>query len=140
VDARFDLYLLRWSAPGTAYKAHATSTGPGVATAAFAPNSQTIAFVGTISPQANVGLYLAPLPAKGAPPAATLVSEPAASIVQPDIAWLPGSRVLAYRATVSGANQLFAVPVAADGSAGSVVPISGASGSGVSSYQLAPLQ
>jgi hypothetical protein len=38
--------------------------------------------------------------------------------VQTDVNWLPGSRVLAYRATISGANQLFAVPVGADGSPG----------------------
>jgi hypothetical protein len=136
VDAQFDLQLVRWSAPGVSYKPH--SIGAGVATCSFAPNSQSVAFVGSIAPRNNAGLYLSKLPAGGAPPTAMLVSAPASSVVQTDINWLPGSRVIAYRATVSGASQLFAVPVAADGTAGSPIPISGASGSGVSSYQLAP--
>jgi len=135
---QFDLYLIRWSAPGIAHKPHANSIGSGVTNWAFAPNSQSIAFVGTIAPQNNAGLYLSKLPPSGAPPTATLVSAPASSVVQTDIDWLPGSRVIAYRATVSGAAQLFALPVAADGTAGSPVSISGVSGSGVSSYQLAP--
>jgi len=112
--------------------------GAGVTNWAFAPHSQSIAFVGTIAPQNNAGLYLTKLPTSGAPPTATLVSSPASSVVQTDINWLPGSRVITYRATESGAAQLFAVPVAADGTAGSALPISGVSGSGVSSYQLAP--
>jgi hypothetical protein len=140
VKNRYDLHLIRWSAPGTTYKLHANAIAAGVSTSAFSPNSQAIAFVGTISPQANDGLYLTPLPATGAPPLATLVSAPAAAVVQNDIAWLPGSRVLAYRASVSGRPQLFALPVAADGTPGEVVPISGVSGSGVTSYQLAPLR
>jgi Tol biopolymer transport system component len=138
VNSQFDLYLTRWSAPGVAYKPHANSLASGVTTCTFAPNSQSIAFVGTIASQSNAALYLSKLPTSGAPPTATLVSAPASSVVQPDITWLPGSRLVAYRATVSGSAQLFAVPVAADGSAGSVIPISGVSGSGVSSYQLAP--
>ncbi|MEI9940461.1 MAG: hypothetical protein WDO69_24875 [Pseudomonadota bacterium] len=138
VDVQYDLQLIRWSAPGVAYKPHANSTASGVTTWSFAPNSQSIAFVGTIAPQSNAGLYLTKLPTSGAPPTATLVSEPASSVVQTDINWLPGSRLLTYRATVSGAAQLFALPVAADGTPGSVVSISGLSGSGVSSYQLAP--
>ena len=138
VDAQYDLQLIRWSAPGTAYKPHANSIMAGVTTWAFAPNSQSVAFVGTIAPQTNAGLYLSKLPASGAPPTATPVSAPPSSVVQTDINWLPGSHLIAYRATVSGAAQLFAVPVAADGTTGSVVPISGVSGSGVSSYQLAP--
>jgi len=137
-DARYDLHLIRWSTPGTAYKPHANSIAPGVTTWSFAPNSQSIAFVGTIAPQTNSGLYLSKLPATGAPPTATLVSAPASSVVQSDINWLPGSRVITYRATLSGAAQLFAVPVAADGTAGTAVPVSGVSGSGVASYQLAP--
>jgi len=138
VDTQVDLNLLRWSAPGVLYKPHANSTASGVTTWAFAPNSRSVAFVGTIAPQLNTGLYLSQLPASGAPPTATLISAPASAVVQTDINWLPGSRVLAYRATVSGAAQLFAVPIAADGTVGSVIPISGVSGSGVSSYQLAP--
>ena len=138
VDNQLDLYLMRWSAPGVAYKPHANSTASGVITWTFAPNSQSIAFVGTIAPQSNAGLYLTTLPASGAPPIATLVSSPANAVVQTDINWLPGSRVITYRAMVSGAAQLFAVPVAADGTAGSVIAISGASGTGVTSYQLAP--
>jgi len=140
VDARYDLQLIRWSAPGFAYKPHANSIGSGVATWAFAQNSQTVAFVGAISPQANAGLYLGKLPAAGAPPPATLVSAPASAVVQNDINWLPGSRSIAYRASVSGSAQLFALPIAADGTAGNAVSISGASGSGVSSYQLAPVR
>jgi Tol biopolymer transport system component len=140
VKNQYDLHLTRWATPGTAYKAHANSIGSGVSTSTFAPNSQVIAFVGSISPQANAGLYLTGLPASGAPPLATLVSAPPAAVVQNDITWLPGSRVLAYRATISGKAQLFALPLAADGTPGEVVPISGASGSGVSSYQLVPLQ
>jgi Tol biopolymer transport system component len=138
VNGQFDLYLIRWSAPGTTYKPHANSIAPGVTTWAFSQNSQSVAFVGTIAPQNNAALYLTKLPASGAPPTATLISAPASSVVQTDINWLPGSRVIAYRATVSGAQQLFAVPVTADGTAGSPIPISGASGAGVSSYQLAP--
>jgi len=134
---QYDLYLIRWSAPGVAYKPHANSIAPGVSNWAFAPNSPTIALVGTIAPQTNTGLYLTKLPATGAPPVATLVSSPGA-VVQTDINWLPGSRVLTYRAAVSGATQLFALPVAADGTPGSPISISGVSGSGVTSYQLAP--
>jgi hypothetical protein len=121
-----------------AYKPHANSIAPGVTTWAFAPNSQSVAFVGTIAPQNNLGLYLSKLPASGAPPTATLVSAPANAVVQTDINWLPGSHVLAYRAVVSGAAQLFAIPIAADGTAGSVISVSGTSVSGVSSFQLAP--
>jgi hypothetical protein len=138
VNGQFDLYLMRWSAPGVLHKPHANSTASGVATYSFAPNAQSVAFVGTIAPQNNAGLYLTKLPANGAPPLATLISAPASSVVQNDINWLPGSRVITYRATVAGAAQLFAVPVAADGTAGSAISISGVSGSGVSSYQLAP--
>lgn len=138
-NSLYDLHLIRWGAPGVAYKPHAASIGVGVTTWAFAPNSQTIAFVGTVSPYANAALYISKLPATGAPPAAALASAPASAVVQADVNWLPGARVIAYRAALSGAAQLFAVPVAADGSTGSVVPISGASGSGVSSYQLAPV-
>jgi len=138
VDKQNDLYLVRWSAAGTAYKAHSNSVAQGVATYAFSPNSKSIAFVGMISPQANNALYLTKLPTTGAPPLATLISAPASAIVQSDLTWLPGSRVLTYRASVSGATQLFAVPVAPDGSAGTPVSISGVSGSGVPSYQLAP--
>jgi hypothetical protein len=138
VDKQYDLQLIRWSTPGVAHKPHANSIAPGVTTWSFAPNSQSIAFVGTIAPQNNAALYLSKLPAIGAPPTATLISAPASSVVQTDINWLPGSHLITYRATVSGASQLFAVPVAADGTAGSVVSISGVSGSGVSSYQLAP--
>jgi len=138
VNNQFDLYLTRWSTPGALYKPHANSIAPGVTTWAFSQNSQSVAFVGTIAPQNNAGLYLTKLPTSGAPPTATLVSTPTTSTVQTDLNWLPGSRVIAYRATVSGAAQLFALPVAADGTPGSVVSISGVSGSGVSSYQLAP--
>ena len=138
VDSQYDLHLIRWSAPGIAYKAHANSIASGVTTWSFAPNSQTVAFVGIIAPQNNAGLYLTKLPASGAPPIATLVSAPASSVVQTDINWLPGSRLITYRATVSGSAQLFALPVASDGTAGIAIPISGVSGTGVSSYQLAP--
>lgn len=137
-DMQYDLQLIRWSAVGTAYKPHANTMASGVSAWAFAQNSQAIAFVGTVTPQANAALYLSKLPASGAPSIATLVSSPAASVVQTDVNWAPGSRVIAYRAVVSGGTQLFAVPVSADGSAGSVVPVSGASGGGVSSYLLAP--
>jgi len=137
-DTRYDLHLIRWSAPGTTYKPHSNTIGAGVSTWAFAQNSQSVAFVGSIAPQSNAGLYLTTLPTTGAPPSATLVSSPANAVVQTDINWLPGSRVIAYRATVAGAAQLFAVPVAADGTAGTPIPISGPSGSGVTSYQLAP--
>jgi Tol biopolymer transport system component len=135
-----DLHLLRWSTPGTAYRAHANTIASGITSSVFAPSSKAIAFVGTVSPQANAGLYLTTLPNNGAPPLAALVSDPPTSIVQNDVNWLPGSRVIAYRATVSGKAQLFALSVKADGTPGEVVPISGVSGSGVSSYQLAPLQ
>jgi len=138
VDARYDLQLVRWSAPGVLYRPHVNSNASGVTKWAFAQNSQSIAFVGSIAPQNDAGLYLTKLPATGAPPTATLVSTPTKSVVQTDINWLPGSRVLTYRAVLSGAPQLFALPVAADGTAGPPISISGASGSGVASYQLAP--
>lgn len=137
-NSQYDLQLIRWAAPGVAYKPYATSVSTGVTTWAFAQNSQKIAFVGTVSPYANAALYVSKLPATGAPPTAVLVSAPASAVVQADINWLPGSRVLAYRAVVSGGDQLFAVSVAADGTAGSVVPVSGPSGSAVKSYLLAP--
>jgi hypothetical protein len=135
----YDLQLIRWGAPGVAYKPHPTSIGVGVTMWAFAPTSQSIAFVGTVGPNADAALYVGTLPATGAPPTAALASAPASAVVQADVNWLPGARVIAYRAVVGNAAQLFAVTVGADGSAGSVVPISGASGSGVSSYQLAPV-
>lgn len=138
VSNQYDLQLIRWSAPGTVYKPHANTTGPGVSTWAFSQNSQSVAFVGTVSPQANAGLYLARLSPTGPPTQAPLISAPANAVVQTDINWLTGSRVITYRATVSGGAQLFAVPIAADGTAGSPIPISGVSGSGVTSYQLAP--
>ena len=134
----FDLNLVRWSTPGVAYKPHANGIAPGVTTWAFAQDSQSVALVGTIAPQNNAGLYVSKLPTSGAPSTGTLVSSPASAVVQTDIKWLPGSHVIAYRATVAGAAQLFAVSVAADGSAGSGVAVSGLSGSGVSSYQLEP--
>ena len=140
VDGQFDLNLVRWSAPGIIYKPHANSISPGVAAWAFAQNSKSIAFVGTISPRANPGLYLSQLTASAAPSTATLASAPESAIVENDLQWLPGSRVIAYRATVSGTDQLFALTVTADGSADAVTAISGASGSGVTSYQLAPVQ
>jgi putative Ig domain-containing protein/WD40 repeat protein len=135
---QYDLHLIRWSAPGVAHKAHANTVGAGVSNWSFAPSSQSVAFVGTIAPQTNAGLYLTQLPGSGAPPTATLISAPANATVQTDINWLPGSRVITYRATFSGAAQLFAVPVAADGTAGTAIPVSGVSGSGVTCYQLAP--
>jgi Tol biopolymer transport system component len=137
-NAQYDLFLIRWSAPGIAYRPHANSIAPGVATWAFAQNSQSVAFVGTISPHADAGLYLGNLPINGAPPTATLVSAATNSVVQNDINWLPGSRVIVYRAAVSGGTQLFEIPVTADGVAGAVTPISGLSGSGITSYLLAP--
>jgi len=140
VNAQFDLELIRWSAPGVAYKPHANTISSGVTNWAFAPNSQSVAFVGSIAPQSNAGLYLSKLPASGAPPTATLVSAPANAVVQTDINWLPGSRVITYRANVSGPAQLYAVPIAADGTAGSAISISGPSSTGVTSYQLAPIR
>ena len=137
-DAQYDLQLMRWSAPGALYKPHANSIAQGVAIYAFAPNSHSIAFVGAISPEATPGLYLTQLPSSGAPALASQVSSQT-STVQTDINWLPGSRVLTYRAIVGGTAQLFAVPVAADGTAGSPVSISGVSGGAVTSYQLAPI-
>ena len=135
--AEGNLQLIRWSAPGVAYKPHANFTGSGVTMWAFSQNSESVALVGSIAPQNSAGLYLTKLPTTGAPPIAALVSSPDA-VVQTDINWLPGSRVLTYRAAVSGATQLFALPVAADGTPGSPISISGVSGSGVTSYQLAP--
>lgn len=69
VKEQFDLHLIRWSTPGVAYKAHTNTVAPGVTTWAFAQNSQTIAFVGTVAPQDRAGLYLTRLPGSGAPPA-----------------------------------------------------------------------
>ncbi|HYP97283.1 MAG TPA: putative Ig domain-containing protein [Polyangiaceae bacterium] len=138
-DMQYDLQLIRWSAPGVAYKPHGTSISAGVTSWAFAQNSQAVAFVGTVSPYANADLYVAKLPASGAPSNAVIASVPASAVVQNDVNWLPGSRVIAYRATDAGATQLFAVSVNADGSPGSVVPVSGAMGT-VSSYQLAPIK
>lgn len=132
---RYDLHLVRWSAPGIIYKPHANSEGAGVATWAFSPNSRFIAFSGSIAPQARAGLYVTQLPATGTPPDAQQVSD-ATATVQTDLGWLPGSRVLAYRANVSGKPQLLAATISRDGDASSV-PISGPSGT-VGSYQLSP--
>jgi len=138
VRASGDLYLIRWSAPDVANKPYANTAGSGVVSWSFAQNSQSIAIVGTVSPQNDTGLYLSQLPISGAPLIATPVSAPAHAGVQADVKWLPGSRVLTYRAVVSGAPQLFALPVAADGTPGTPISISGVSGTGVTSYQLAP--
>lgn len=140
VDSTYDLYLLRWSTPGNAFKAHAPTRAPGVTTSAFSPSSRYAALVGTIAPLTNAGLYVSRLPESGAPEPGKLISTPATAAVQDDFAWLPGSRVIAYRATISTKAQLFALPLDAAGAAGSVVPVSGMSGSGVSSYQLQPLR
>jgi len=139
-NSHFDLYLVRWAAPGIAYRTHGNSIAPGVTNWTFAPNSRALAFVGSISPQSNEGLYFSALPTSGAPPLATLVSSPSAT-VQPDTSWLPGSHVLTYRAAINDVPSLYAVLVASDGSLGKVVPLSGATGNGngVRSYQLAPL-
>ena len=55
VDTQFDLYLIRWSAPGIAHKPHANSIGSGVTNWAFAPNSQSSPSSAPLPPRTTRG-------------------------------------------------------------------------------------
>jgi hypothetical protein len=138
-DGLFDLYLVRWSELGTVIRPYASSTTPGVSTWQFAPNSSSVAFVGVLGASTVPELYLSTLPATGTPGTASALTAATDPAVQDDMAWLPGSRVIVYRANDTGGPQLHAVHVSATGTSSSALSVSGASGTGVPSYQLAPL-
>jgi len=136
---RFDIYLTRWAALGMATKPYTTSSSPGVSTWRFAPNSSSVAYVGAVGTSSTPELYLTTLPATGEPSAAVPLTSTADPAVQDDIAWLPGSRVIVYRANDAGGAQLHAVHVTPAGASSTPISVSGAGGTGVPSFQPAPL-
>ena len=134
-NGQYDLFLIRWSAPGTAERPYTALGTGGVSTWSFAPNAQAVAFVGTIGTETAPGLHLATLPASGALSAALLSVADAAT--QTDVTWLPGSRVILYRAGASK-TQLLSVAIDSNGAAATLLPVSGASKTAVVSYQIDP--
>lgn len=142
-----ELFLIRWSAPGMAYGLHTTAVAqPGASEAIFSPNSQTIAFaINSAAPLPNSTLYVCKLPSSGAPPAPTFVASDL-GYRPTGINWLPGSRMIVFQRIVpsspSSANfvaQVFAAPVAVDGTPGRPLLVGGAKGKSVISYELAPI-
>ncbi|MGC4068577.1 MAG: Ig domain-containing protein [Polyangiaceae bacterium] len=133
-----ELFLVRFSSPSNPIRPYSQASTPGVSKASFSPNSNHVAFVGTINSASLPGLHLSALPAFGDPRAAVALTPPTAAAVQNDIAWLPGSRVILYRANDAGGAQLHAALLGADGSTSTSQSISGAFGTGVTSYQPAP--
>jgi hypothetical protein len=111
---------------------------PGVSAYQFAPSSERIAYVGILGSATVPQLYVSPLPTLGLPGAAVQLST--GTSVQNDIAWLPGSRVVLYRANDPGGYQLHHVLLASDGTASTPLSTSGPSGGGVTSYQIAPVR
>lgn len=139
VSTLYDLFLIRPTAvTPVAYRPYASSVNS-ISNWWFSPNSKSVAILGTLVPQAQPSLYLSTLPINGAPSNAVLVSD-GSSAVQGDVTWLPGSRVILNRATVTGGAQLFASSVTPDGSVSAPQSVSGQSGAGVTSYQIAPIR
>lgn len=139
VDGLFDLYLIRWSSPGVATKPYASATAPGISAWQFGPNSRTVAYVGALGTAAVPELHLTTLPSTGTPTTTLALTATTAPAVQNDISWLPGSRVILYRASDLGGPQLHAVHVSEAGTTRSPLSVSGISGTGVMSYRIAPL-
>jgi hypothetical protein len=139
-DAINDLFLVRWSAPGEATRPYTSRLAPGVSSYRFSPTTTGIAYVGILNSATVPQLYFSQLPATGPATTAIQVSTNSGPAVQNDIAWLPGSRVILYRANDSGGYQLHNVLLTASGAVSNALNTSGASGSGVSSYQVAPIR
>jgi hypothetical protein len=135
-----DLFLVRWSEAGVATRPYTSRLTPGVSTYQFAPSAENIAYVGILGAATVPQLFVTQLPATGLPSAGVQLSTVSGPSVQNDIGWLPGSRVLLYRANDPGGNQLHHVHLAANGAASSPMSTSGASGNGVTSYQIAPIR
>ena len=139
-DAINDLFLVRWSAKGVATRPYSSRLAPGVSSYRFSPATTGIAYVGILNSATVPQLYVSQLPATGPATAAIQASTNSGPAVQNDIAWLPGSRVILYRANDSGGYQLHNVLLTASGAVSNALNTSGASGSGVSSYQVAPIR
>jgi hypothetical protein len=137
-DPITDLFLVKWSTPGSSVKPYSNRLSPGVSKYLFAPTSERIAYVGILDAATVPQLFMSELPTAGTPSNAVQASTLAGPTVQNDISWLPGSRVLLYRANDVGGAQLHSVLLDSTGKATKVVPSSGTLGSGVTFYQVAP--
>jgi hypothetical protein len=137
-DSVYDLFLARWSSAGSATRPYSSRLSPGVSSWQFAPSSERIAYVGTLDSATVPQLYLSQLPTTGSANTAVQVSTTSGPSVQNDIGWLPGSRVVLYRANDAGGPQLHAVLLTATGTASSVLTASKSGGTGVKSFQVAP--
>lgn len=147
IDGVYDLFLVRWPGPGPNGPVTAMATGAGVSAYQFAPNSSAIALVGTgISAEQSV-LWLSRLPASGGATNALALTNAGDPAVRTDISWLPGSRMILYRASDTGGDQLHGVHITSDGSPSAPMSLSGigvtgtggTSATGVVGYQPAPL-
>jgi len=137
-DGTDELFLVRFSAPGAATRPYTTIAAPGISASQFSPNSAYIAYVGILGTTTLPSLYLSQLPSAGTPTSASLATPPNSPSVQRDIAWLPGSRVLLYRTNDAGGAQLHTTPLSSAGGSGNSISVTGAYGTGVSTYQPAP--
>jgi hypothetical protein len=104
----------------------------------FSSNSKYVAYVGALNGVAQSVLYASTLPTIGDPSPAVALTVTGTPAVQSDIAWLPGSRVILYRANDAGGAQLHAALLGTAGSALTSQSVSGVFGTGVTSYQIAP--
>jgi hypothetical protein len=138
-DTINDLFLIRWATPGVATRPYSSRLAPGVSAYKFAPSATSIAYVGITGTATVPQLYISQLPSTGPASSGVQASASSGPAVQNDITWLPGSRVVLYRANDAGGYQLHNVHLTSDGATSSVLSASGASGSGVVSYQMAPI-
>jgi hypothetical protein len=104
----------------------------------FSPNSRRIGYIGTLNGETLPGLFVGNLPIDGDLSPGLSLTPSGGAPVQSDIAWLPGSRVILYRANDAGGAQLHAALLGTDGSALTSQSVSGVFGTGVTSYQVAP--
>ena len=137
-DSVYDLFLARWSSAGSATRPYSSRLSPGVSSWQFAPSSERIAYVGTLDSATVPQLYLSQLPTTGSANTAVQISTASGPSVQNDIGWLPGARVVLYRANDAGGPQLHDVLLTATGAATSVLSASKTGGTGVTSFQVAP--
>jgi hypothetical protein len=133
-----DLYLVRWTGPAPATAVSSMIAGSSTTRATrFAPNSSAVAFNGNVLDATIKTLHLSLLPPTGPATPAVALTNASQPSVRADINWLPGSKVVLYRAADPGGDQLHLIHIGANGSASAPLSISGLS-SGVASYQIAP--
>jgi dipeptidyl aminopeptidase/acylaminoacyl peptidase len=139
-SAIYEMYLVRWPGPGSLNPVSAMTAAPGVGVWQFSPNSNALAYVGTTYSATTSSLHLVTLPATGAAPNAVALTGASDPTVRDDITWLPGSRVLLYRAADAGGDQVHGVHISANGIASAPFSVSGATttGKGVTAYAVAP--